>query len=547
MRTGVVVTDKLTGATPAAYLVQVENRNSGKALDLLGAKPNGFFLLVEGSRIDHASHHNLTEEAIGETIAFDKAVGAALEYARKRDDTLVIVTADHETGGFAITGGSSDGAQVEHCWFSPDHTGEMVPVYAYDPGVEQFSGTYHLTEIAHKIAGLMGISSFPQLLEKESPAEGYQPTARPKHVAFLIVDGFDPLYFDYGLPNFERVAREGVWVKQAKTIMPAATTAGMTSLITGNYPKTHGVPNNIYYDRNLDIRRESPRVYTVPNIGELFQEKGLKTVSVNHFMMESRGSDIHVSGGWNTLSSYFYSELPELVVFIDQTPDSVGHKRGAKSKEMVGTMKQSDYNLGDFLKTLEDLNISEDTLIVIAADHGMAHIEDDKRVGEQFKAALESTGLKVEYLSTNTKFAEDTDILWYSMVTGAGIIYRRPLTAEEEETLINQLTGVPGVDSIWSQEKISEEGMHPDAADLWVNLAPGYGLAAADMGGHASIYQQAVPLIMRGPGVKSGVVLDGPTNIRTVDLVPTILCLIGMDIPETIEGRVLNEILEVEK
>lgn len=513
-----------------------------KAIELLDTYEEGFFLMVEGSKIDKGSHHNLTEEVIGDTAAFDEAVGAALAYARERDDTLVIVTADHETGGFAITGGTPDGSRVNHEWLLTDHTGVMVPVYAYGPGSERFSGTQHLTDIAHKIAELLEFSPFPQYLTGD--VEAVQATVQaPEHVVFVIIDGFDPYYFEYGLPNLEALGTEGVWVRNAKTIMPAATTAAMTSLITGNYPKTHGVPNNVYYDRELNIRRESPREYTVPNIGELFQEAGYSTMSVNHFMMY-KGADEDITGGWNTVNTRFKKDRPTLLVFIEQTPDAVGHQRGSKSTEMAAAMKRADRSFGKLINTLKKEDVYDNTLIIVTGDHGMTHIDEGKRLGSAVANALQVPGLKTAYLEKGVSPSDDTDLLWYHMVTGAAVIYKNPITAEQEEMLINQLLAIPGVDSVWTQEKIAEEGMHPDTADLWINLKDGYGLAAKEMGGHSSIYQQSVPILIKGPGVKGNLVIEGESGIRTIDIVPTILHLMGIEIPETIEGRVLREILE---
>ena len=75
-----------------------------KAIDILDDNPNGFFLMVEGGRIDHAAHGNDAPSVVAETKEFDEVVGLALNYALSRDDTLVIVVADHETGGLAVGG-----------------------------------------------------------------------------------------------------------------------------------------------------------------------------------------------------------------------------------------------------------------------------------------------------------------------------------------------------------------------------------------------------------------------------------------------------------
>ncbi len=79
---------------------------TAKTLSVLSRNPNGFFAMIEGGRIDHAAHRNDASAMIREVLAFDEAVGVGLEFARKNPDTLVIVTADHETAGPALIGHS---------------------------------------------------------------------------------------------------------------------------------------------------------------------------------------------------------------------------------------------------------------------------------------------------------------------------------------------------------------------------------------------------------------------------------------------------------
>ena len=81
---------------------------TAKTLELLAKNPKGLFAMIEGGRIDHAAHHNDAAATIRDTLAFDEAVGVVLEFQRKNPDTLVIVTADHETGGMALIGHSKD-------------------------------------------------------------------------------------------------------------------------------------------------------------------------------------------------------------------------------------------------------------------------------------------------------------------------------------------------------------------------------------------------------------------------------------------------------
>lgn len=120
----------------------------------------GFFLVIEGSQIDWGGHANNSEYIITETLEFDKTIGAVLKWAKKDRNTLVVVTADHETGGYSIVPGSTQDSLVTK--FTTDyHTAVMIPVFAYGPGAKAFSGIYENTEIYHKMKKALRIRSNP--------------------------------------------------------------------------------------------------------------------------------------------------------------------------------------------------------------------------------------------------------------------------------------------------------------------------------------------------------------------------------------------------
>jgi len=126
------------------------------AIRNLSANDNGFFLMLEGSQIDWACHDLDTNDIILEVLDFDRAVGRALEFAARDKNTLVIVTADHETSGIAITGGDLKTGRVEMKFANDKHTGLPVPVFTYGPGAENFAGFYENTEIFHKMMQSFG-------------------------------------------------------------------------------------------------------------------------------------------------------------------------------------------------------------------------------------------------------------------------------------------------------------------------------------------------------------------------------------------------------
>lgn len=130
-------------------------RASLKGIELLNQDKDGFFLMVEGSQLDDYGHSNNLDLLMQETLDFDQTVGAMMKWAAQDGETLVIVTADHETGGLTLLGGDIASGRVE-CRFSTNsHSGVMVPVYAFGPGAELFTGIYENTALFHKIKKLL--------------------------------------------------------------------------------------------------------------------------------------------------------------------------------------------------------------------------------------------------------------------------------------------------------------------------------------------------------------------------------------------------------
>lgn len=160
--------EEATGGKIAALVYEehppkaTENRGnflevaSMKAISVLDQNPEGFFIMIEASQIDWAGHKNNTDYLVAETIDFDNAVGKVLDFAEKNGETLVIITADHETGGFTVTGGDMESDKVKGEFTSKHHTPVFIPVYAFGPGAEDFTGFYENTEIFHKMMKAFG-------------------------------------------------------------------------------------------------------------------------------------------------------------------------------------------------------------------------------------------------------------------------------------------------------------------------------------------------------------------------------------------------------
>lgn len=117
------------------------------AIKKLSKNEDGFFLMVEGSQIDWGGHANDQEYVVGELKDFNTALKAALDFAEEDGNTLVVVTADHETGGMSIIEGDRDGSDIKMSFNTKHHTPQMVPVFAFGPGSEFLTGIKQNSDI----------------------------------------------------------------------------------------------------------------------------------------------------------------------------------------------------------------------------------------------------------------------------------------------------------------------------------------------------------------------------------------------------------------
>ena len=162
-RTLAIVSDKEVGADSGTYLAEA----TSKALTMLEAQSKGkgkrskqgFVLMVEGSLIDSMAHGNNAEAQQKEMESFMQAIEVAVEYARRHPDTLVVVTADHETGGLALISANADfnlaEQGVEFKWSTGGHSGQMVPIYLYGAAAESINGIMENTELNAKLKALI--------------------------------------------------------------------------------------------------------------------------------------------------------------------------------------------------------------------------------------------------------------------------------------------------------------------------------------------------------------------------------------------------------
>lgn len=141
---------------PTVYL----EKATSKALDVLerNSGKNGFFLMIESAIIDGYGHNNDQDGLITEMQEFNRTLCQLVEYVNMHPETLLVVTADHETGGTGITYNTHEvGEQIplKLIFRTNGHTGTVVPVFAYGAGAESFSGVMKNMDIPKKIEELI--------------------------------------------------------------------------------------------------------------------------------------------------------------------------------------------------------------------------------------------------------------------------------------------------------------------------------------------------------------------------------------------------------
>ena len=149
------------------------SRMTAAAIEVLDRNPNGFFLMVEGGRIDHAGHVNDLARMVQEVLEFDDVVAEVMAWAQGRTNVTLIVTADHETGGLAVLSTTNEGVLPDVSWSTGGHTNVWVDVFAQGPQAESFNGRVRDHRWIHA-AAMAGITASEIVPPRHEPlANGY--------------------------------------------------------------------------------------------------------------------------------------------------------------------------------------------------------------------------------------------------------------------------------------------------------------------------------------------------------------------------------------
>lgn len=421
----------------------------------------------------------------------------------------------------------------------------------------------------------------------------------PNRHLVIVLDGLRSDYITPDLmPNLYQLGREGVTAGNHHIVYPPVTRVNAPSIATGSYPASHGLMHNmillpelsdevIHTGDDIESLMAAAPLLTAVSIGERLQEYGRVFFTASSGSFGSSYLLNHTLAGagvWNSRglivpepmarhARQLLGELPEIdrpnvaqnrwvvdaylrysvdeldadvaILWITD-PDGTAHTYGIGAPETESALAHVDEELGRLLDGLESRGVLSRTNIIVTTDHGFS----THRGGFQLARLLEEGGISDGVI-----------------VVGNSQIYRSGETAASAEEIARYLQERPEVGAIFSRPIRSGDPQgrvegtlsmdlihytHERAADLLVTASWDDGLnefgyagrsAQGGTAGHgtASPFELRTTLILSGPDFREGVVSPVPTG--NVDLAPTILSLLGVPLPESMQGRVLEELL----
>jgi alkaline phosphatase len=139
-----------------------------RAIELMADSPEGYILVIESEVTDQMAHTNDIAALVDAIRELDEAVRQVLELTSPAGDTLVLVTADHDTGTPALVDGCYEDHEATVRWATGEHSSQWVPLFAFGPGSEQFSGVLDNTDLPHMAAALLDLAPLPSLADSAS-------------------------------------------------------------------------------------------------------------------------------------------------------------------------------------------------------------------------------------------------------------------------------------------------------------------------------------------------------------------------------------------
>ncbi|MGE5506908.1 MAG: alkaline phosphatase family protein [Chitinophagales bacterium] len=426
--------------------------------------------------------------------------------------------------------------------------------------------------------------------------------ARPRYVVYLNWDGFG--YQEYllanqppyaGTPNLNALLADGALFTSTSTGVPSITQPMQTSLVTGAWPAVTG---NYYrgYDKQNNLLIQTGRENAAQTLAEVFAAAGWPTASVQQFTLLDRGTrpgdPLHlylephgpfsnraaaaldlinlrpVRSGDETVTML---ERPRFLAIYADDLDALGHnlepfhgvpiakdeagRLARVLKELDGEYQQPyglegmDQVLGKLIQGFKDLGLYDETLFVLASDHGMTGYSGMSSLPDLL-AVLGSLGYRAQLLRPGEQASPDTQIVLWTVGLQMHFAFRWDITPEEYNRIVAALAARDWYGGHYSRAELAALGAHPFTGDLLVWPRPPYNFKTEVLHAYEARGQHDTPdwtsrnnfLALAGPGVKRGAVIVTPVDV--IDLAPTVTYLAGLPAPAQSQGRVLFEALE---
>jgi phosphonoacetate hydrolase len=429
--------------------------------------------------------------------------------------------------------------------------------------------------------------------------------ARPSRLLVMVWDGMRPdLVTPELTPNLATVAAHGVRFDANHAVVPTVTRINAATLATGAPPSVHGLPGNVFYAPAVDPGaplsvgegdsvaqlREAYGVFAAPTIADIVRANGGRTAIVSSGtrgsaqMLHPRSREVGDLFVHPTLSTdeelrpmierlgplppgdvpdtarnrwlaraaaeiVLPQYRPDALLFWHDDPDKCQHKFGFGHPLSLQAIRDADAHLGILLDGLDAAGLRQETLLIVASDHGYVGVNGRLDLGSGVVALASDAQIVVApngcavllYLARRDDRHLARLAAQLRTVSGVGVMFSGARSASVVDgTLPLTLLQIDG----------------PLAPDLLLTLAwsddrndhryPGvsYELGSANRASHggASSWEITNTLIVQGRGVASGVRATRPSGI--IDLAPTVLTALGLPVPESMTGRVLTEALQ---
>ncbi len=389
---------------------------------------------------------------------------------------------------------------------------------------------------------------------------------RPTKALVLLVDGFDPAYVQPArMPRLAALMQAGAATLDGRGVLPSLTNVNHVSLLTGTYPERHGLSTNFYFDRASwsEVFMDQVSFVKEPLLFERLKAAGWSTALVTAkeklTRLLRRGLDHCVDMKDHPPAFGARVGLPPDIFSLEinlwvlrmarevaaglapeflyvATTDYPQHKLGPDEPAMRAYLEESDEALGRLL----DVYDLAETVVLFTADHGMnAKPRSLSPVRVLAEAGIRTHGVP---LIRDGLFAHHRDL------GGALYLYFKEPGAVADARRV--LAETPGIDEVVAREEAGRDHLPPDRiGDLicWGDRDTALGIwddgparrEETGLRSHGSKHEQRIPMIVAGCGVRTGATIK---NGRTVDLMPTLCRLVGVD-AGTVQGRVLEELL----